>query len=77
MVSKSACAAHPRGVCFTYATMFALESLGIAGETHDNSSRVRKACEFLKSKQKPDGGWGETYMVSPRVTLLTPVLRHP
>ena len=44
--------------------MFALESLAIAGESHDNSLRVRKACEFLKSKQKEDGGWGETYMVS-------------
>ncbi|ORX40148.1 terpenoid cyclases/protein prenyltransferase alpha-alpha toroid [Kockovaella imperatae] len=50
------------GVCFTYATMFALESLGIAGETYENSTRVKKACEFLISKQKEDGGWGETYM---------------
>lgn len=53
----------PRGICFTYATMFALESLGIAGETYANSERVRRACEFLVSKQMADGGWGETYMV--------------
>jgi squalene cyclase len=52
------------GVCFTYATMFALESLGIAGETYENSERVRRACEFLRGKQMDDGGWGETYMVS-------------
>ncbi|BEI79554.1 hypothetical protein CcaverHIS002_0100830 [Cutaneotrichosporon cavernicola] len=50
------------GVCFTYATMFALESLAIAGETHANSERVRRACAFLLSKQMADGGWGETYM---------------
>jgi lanosterol synthase len=53
-----------RGVCFTYATMFALESLAIAGENHANSERVRRACDFLLGKQMPDGGWGETYMVS-------------
>jgi hypothetical protein len=61
-----------RGICFTYATMFALESLAIAGETHENSAAVRRACDFLVSKQMEDGGWGETYMVSiPASTLLT------
>ncbi|WVQ83002.1 hypothetical protein IAT38_005140 [Cryptococcus sp. DSM 104549] len=50
------------GICFTYATMFALESLSIAGETYANSERVRRACTFLLSKQMEDGGWGETYM---------------
>lgn len=45
--------------------MFALESLGIAGETHANSERVKRACNFLEGKQMADGGWGETYMVSP------------
>ncbi len=50
------------GICFTYATMFALESLASVGETHSNSARVRKACEFLLSKQMDDGGWGESYM---------------
>jgi len=44
--------------------MFALESLSLAGESHSNSSGVRRACEFLISKQMDDGGWGETYMVS-------------
>jgi lanosterol synthase len=52
-----------RGICFTYATMFALESLAIAGETHENSAAVRRACDFLVAKQMEDGGWGETYMV--------------
>lgn len=43
--------------------MFALESLALNDETYYNSRRVRQACEFLRSKQKLDGGWGETYMV--------------
>lgn len=49
--------------------MFALESLAIAGETHENSAAVRRACDFLVSKQMDDGGWGETYMVSRLSTL--------
>ena len=49
------------GICFTYATWFAIESLASVGETFENSTRVRKACEFLISKQMQDGGWGESY----------------
>ena len=49
------------GICFTYAGMFALESLASVGETYPNSPRVAKACDFLASKQKDDGGWGESY----------------
>lgn len=52
------------GVCFTYATMFALESLRSVGEVYDNSSTVKKACEFLLGKQSEDGGWGESYKSS-------------
>ena len=51
--------------------MFALESLAIAGETHENSAAVRRACDFLVSKQMDDGGWGETYMVSHQIRTLT------
>ena len=46
-------------VCFTYATLFALQTLETAGEQWDNSKRVKKACQFLLSKQMDDGGWGE------------------
>ena len=49
------------GICFTYAGMFALESLASVGETYIDSARVRRACKFLLDKQKPDGGWGESY----------------
>ncbi|SCV74978.1 BQ2448_8007 [Microbotryum intermedium] len=48
-------------ICFTYAGMFAIESLSLAGEHYDNSESVKKACEFLLSKQMEDGGWGESY----------------
>lgn len=50
------------GICFTYAGMFALESLSIAGETYTNSERVRRACRFFLDRQMSDGGWGETYL---------------
>ncbi|KAF4581561.1 Lanosterol synthase (Oxidosqualene--lanosterol cyclase) [Pleurotus pulmonarius] len=49
------------GICFTYATMFALESLALVGETYATSESARRACEFLLDKQMDDGGWGETY----------------
>ncbi|KAF7361692.1 Terpene cyclase/mutase family member [Mycena venus] len=49
------------GICFIYATLFALESLALAGETYANSPRVKRACQFLLSKQMPDGGWGESW----------------
>ncbi len=49
------------GICFTYAGMFALESLASVGETYANSPHVKKACAFLLGKQRDDGGWGESY----------------
>ncbi|WEW56037.1 Lanosterol synthase erg7A [Emydomyces testavorans] len=52
------------GVCFTYAAMFALESLAMAGETYESSERVRRGCQFLLDKQMADGGWGESYLSS-------------
>jgi lanosterol synthase len=53
------------GICFTYATMFALESLSLVGETYETSESARRACDFLVSKQRADGGWGESYKVCP------------
>ena len=51
------------GICFTYATMFALQGLCLADETYEKSESVRRACDFLVSKQRADGGWGESYKV--------------
>ena len=52
------------GVCFTYGTMFALESLATTGETYQNSEYAKRGCDFLVSKQRDDGGWSESYRVS-------------
>ncbi|GAB7360754.1 hypothetical protein MBLNU230_g0628t1 [Neophaeotheca triangularis] len=49
------------GICFTYASMFALESLKSRGREYGNDEAVRKACEFFLAKQGEDGGWGESY----------------
>ncbi|KAI9674612.1 MAG: Lanosterol synthase (Oxidosqualene--lanosterol cyclase) [Trizodia sp. TS-e1964] len=49
------------GICFTYATMFAVESLASIGATYENDEMVKKACQFLLDKQMDDGGWGESY----------------
>lgn len=53
------------GVCFTYASMFALESLAQSGETFATSQVSRRGCAFLLSKQREDGGWSESYRVCP------------
>jgi hypothetical protein len=50
------------GVCFTYATWFAVEGLACAGRTFNNSPVIKKACHFLLSKELPSGGWGESYL---------------
>jgi lanosterol synthase len=49
------------GICFTYAGMFALESLASVGEYYGNSERSKRGCDFLLGKQMADGGWGESY----------------
>ncbi|EME43523.1 hypothetical protein DOTSEDRAFT_54312 [Dothistroma septosporum NZE10] len=60
-------------ICFTYAGMFALESLATQGETYENSERVRRACKFFLNKQEQDGGWGESYRSCETATWC----RHP
>jgi lanosterol synthase len=46
------------GVCFIYGTMFGVRGLLAAGAPpHDHA--IRKACAWLKARQRPDGGWGE------------------
>ncbi|KAL6985042.1 lupeol synthase [Sarracenia purpurea var. burkii] len=52
------------GICYTYGTWFAVVGLAACGKTYNNSPALRKACEFLLSKQLPDGGWGESYLSS-------------
>ncbi|GMN64838.1 hypothetical protein TIFTF001_033907 [Ficus carica] len=52
------------GICFTYGTWFAVAGLVAYGKSHKNSPALRKACQFLLSKQLPNGGWGESYLSS-------------
>lgn len=49
------------GICFTYATMFALESLHAINENYHTSEPSRAGCAFLVSKQRADGGWSESF----------------
>lgn len=58
------------GICFTYAAMFALESLTTVGETYSNSDSARRGCDFLVHKQMEDGGWGESYLSSAKRTYI-------
>ncbi|KQJ96386.1 cycloartenol synthase isoform X4 [Brachypodium distachyon] len=51
-------------ICFTYGTWFGVRGLIAAGRTYKNSQSIRKACEFLLSKELPSGGWGESYLSS-------------
>ncbi|KAH0773763.1 hypothetical protein KY290_010900 [Solanum tuberosum] len=53
------------GVCFTYASWFALAGLSVAGKSYSNSAAVRKGFEFLLRTQRSDGGWGESYHSCP------------
>lgn len=48
-------------ICYTYAAMFALQSLASVDEYYDNSDHARRGCDFLIAHQEEDGGWGETY----------------
>jgi lanosterol synthase len=48
------------GVCFTYGTWFGVEGLISTGEPQ-NSPCIKKACQFIVSKQREDGGWGEDF----------------
>eukprot|EP00887_Chlorella_sp_A99_P007563 scaffold28.g7563.t1 len=51
------------GVCFTYAGWFGAEALAAAGESAGGGSApAAAAAAFLLSKQRPDGGWGESYL---------------
>nr|WRO65030.1 cucurbitadienol synthase [Neoalsomitra integrifoliola] len=50
------------GVCFTYAGWFGIKGLVAAGRTYNNCPTIRKACNFIMSKELPGGGWGESYL---------------
>ncbi|KAH6664957.1 hypothetical protein B0J14DRAFT_607046 [Halenospora varia] len=33
----------------------------MVGEDYSNSESAKRCCEFLRSKQREDGGWSESY----------------
>lgn len=52
------------GVCYTYGTWFGIKGLVAGGKTYQNNHSIRRACDFLLSKQLDSGGWGESYLSS-------------
>jgi lanosterol synthase len=46
------------GVHFVYGTMFGVRGL-LAGGVPPHDPQIRRACAFLKARQREDGGWGE------------------
>lgn len=49
------------GINATYGTMFAVAGLVATGLSRNHPAIVR-ACRFLVDAQRPDGGWGESYV---------------
>ncbi len=46
------------GVQFVYGTLFGVRGLRAAGAAPDDPA-LRRACAWLRARQRPDGGWGE------------------
>jgi cycloartenol synthase len=50
-------------VCFTYGCWFGVEALTAGGAPSGRDrAALDKCCAFLLSKQRTDGGWGESYL---------------
>nr|WRO65028.1 dammarenediol-II synthase [Neoalsomitra integrifoliola] len=58
------------GICFIYGTWFALGALLAAGKSYNNCPAIRKASNFLLITQRPDGGWGESYLSCPKMKYI-------
>ena len=49
-------------MCFTYACWFGVSGLAALGHTYESDDAIRRCCRFVTSKQRADGGWGESYL---------------
>ncbi|MED6121759.1 Lupeol synthase [Stylosanthes scabra] len=52
-------------ICFTLGAWMAVEGLIACGKNYQNCHAFSKTCDFLLSKQLPNGGWGESYLSCP------------
>ncbi|KAK8543276.1 hypothetical protein V6N12_015836 [Hibiscus sabdariffa] len=52
------------GVCFVYGTWFGIKGLVAGGRNYHDCESIKRACDFLLSKQLHSGGWGESYLSS-------------
>ncbi|PIA35575.1 hypothetical protein AQUCO_03500145v1 [Aquilegia coerulea] len=59
------------GICFLYGTWYTLRGLASVGKNCHNSQTVRKACDFLLSKQLESGGWGESFRSCPEKKFIS------
>lgn len=64
------------GVCFTYGTWFGITGLRAAGAASDDPA-IARACEFLRSRQLRDGGWGEQVESCRARAYVSTELGHP
>ena len=55
---------HPKQGLGVMWLMYRCDALAEFQETVDNSRAQAKACDFLISKQRKDGGWAESYLSS-------------
>ena len=59
------------GVCFTYGGWFGIKGLIASGKTYSNCPCIRKACDYLLSKELASGGWGESYLSCQNKVLIS------
>jgi len=58
------------------ATVCRCDALAVFHETVENSTAQSKACDFLVSKQRKDGGWAESYLSSQTKVALMLINMH-
>lgn len=52
-----------------------MTGLVCAGRTFENCTAIKKACDFLLSKELPSGGWGESWLSAHNEVSFTSIYR--